>query len=254
MADTTEKMSMSTAIGKAARFCQALLDDGVKPSELQRVIDDPALRRQVVMLLHGDPYDILPKYFDSARKFNTLCSLFRLRWIESDDFGVKLPQAHQHWEEPEEWQKPWFQHYGQDENFRELLKVLTPRQLQVVLWGWANPGAKQRDKAEHFGVSTGRIRDIETTSFQRLRAVLHRTIQAHNHAESRARLGVRGLKIEELEFSSRTRNCLRRVQIETVLQLIDLREEDLLNIVNFGQTQLKEVVAKLDVLGLCLKP
>ncbi|MCB2223149.1 MAG: DNA-directed RNA polymerase subunit alpha [Actinobacteria bacterium] len=60
------------------------------------------------------------------------------------------------------------------------------------------------------------------------------------------------LPIEALDLSERPRNCLRRAQVETVGELVQKTEEDLLNITNFGQKSLEEVVAKLDELGLSL--
>lgn len=61
------------------------------------------------------------------------------------------------------------------------------------------------------------------------------------------------LPIEALDLSERPRNCLRRAQIQTVGELILKTEEDLLNITNFGQKSLEEVVAKLDELGFSLR-
>ncbi|MEA2024479.1 MAG: DNA-directed RNA polymerase subunit alpha [Actinomycetota bacterium] len=61
------------------------------------------------------------------------------------------------------------------------------------------------------------------------------------------------LPIEALDLSERPRNCLRRAQVQTVGELIDKSEEDLLNITNFGQKSLEEVVAKLDELGFSLQ-
>ena len=60
------------------------------------------------------------------------------------------------------------------------------------------------------------------------------------------------LPIEALDLSERPRNCLRRAQIQTVGELVVKSEEELLNITNFGQKSLEEVVAKLDELGLSL--
>jgi len=61
------------------------------------------------------------------------------------------------------------------------------------------------------------------------------------------------LPIEALDLSERPRNCLRRAQVATVGELVTRTEEDLLNITNFGQKSLEEVVAKLDELGLSLR-
>jgi len=60
------------------------------------------------------------------------------------------------------------------------------------------------------------------------------------------------LPIEALDLSERPRNCLRRAQIKTVGELVQRTSEDLLNITNFGQKSLDEVIAKLDELGLSL--
>jgi len=61
------------------------------------------------------------------------------------------------------------------------------------------------------------------------------------------------LPIEALDLSERPRNCLRRAQVQTVGELIEKSEEDLLNVTNFGQKSLEEVVAKLDELGFSLR-
>ena len=58
------------------------------------------------------------------------------------------------------------------------------------------------------------------------------------------------LPIEALDLSERPRNCLRRAQIKTVGELVERTSDDLLNITNFGQKSLDEVIAKLDELGL----
>jgi len=61
-------------------------------------------------------------------------------------------------------------------------------------------------------------------------------------------------KIEELEFSVRTSNCLRREGIGTVGELIQRTEADLMNIRNFGRKSLQEVKAKLAGMNLTLAP
>jgi DNA-directed RNA polymerase subunit alpha len=60
------------------------------------------------------------------------------------------------------------------------------------------------------------------------------------------------LAIEELDLSERPRNCLKRAQVNTVGELVNKTEEDLLAITNFGQKSLDEVTAKLDERGLSL--
>jgi DNA-directed RNA polymerase subunit alpha len=61
------------------------------------------------------------------------------------------------------------------------------------------------------------------------------------------------LPIEDLDLSERPRNCLKRAQINTVGELLQKTEDDLLAITNFGQKSLDEVIAKLDERGLSLR-
>jgi DNA-directed RNA polymerase subunit alpha len=60
------------------------------------------------------------------------------------------------------------------------------------------------------------------------------------------------LPIEDLDLSERPRNCLKRAQVNTVGELVQKTEDDLLAITNFGQKSLHEVIAKLDERGLSL--
>lgn len=61
------------------------------------------------------------------------------------------------------------------------------------------------------------------------------------------------LPIEDLDLSERPRNCLKRAQVDTVGQLLDKTEDDLLAVTNFGQKSLDEVIEKLDERGLALR-
>ena len=61
------------------------------------------------------------------------------------------------------------------------------------------------------------------------------------------------LLIEDLDLSERPRNCLKRAQINTVGELVERTEDDLLAITNFGQKSLDEVLLKLDERGLSLR-
>ncbi len=61
------------------------------------------------------------------------------------------------------------------------------------------------------------------------------------------------LPIEELELSERPRNCLKRARIDTIGQLVERTEDDLLALTNFGQKSLDEVLQKLDERGLSLR-
>lgn len=62
------------------------------------------------------------------------------------------------------------------------------------------------------------------------------------------------MTIEELELSVRSFNCLKRVAINTVEELTQKTEDDMMKVRNLGKKSLDEVKAKLDELGLSLKP
>ena len=62
------------------------------------------------------------------------------------------------------------------------------------------------------------------------------------------------ITIEELNLSVRSYNCLKREGINTVGDLVQKTEAELLDIRNFGQKSIDEVKAKLEDLGLELKP
>jgi len=59
--------------------------------------------------------------------------------------------------------------------------------------------------------------------------------------------------IEELELSVRSFNCLKRANINTVENLINKSEDDMMNVRNLGRKSLEEIKDKLEELGLGLK-
>ena len=61
------------------------------------------------------------------------------------------------------------------------------------------------------------------------------------------------VRIEELDFSVRTYNCLKKANILTIAELIQYTEADLMQIRNFGRKSLTEVREKLSQLSLTLK-
>jgi DNA-directed RNA polymerase subunit alpha len=60
-------------------------------------------------------------------------------------------------------------------------------------------------------------------------------------------------RIEELDFSVRTYNCLKKAAILTIADLVQTTENDLMQIRNFGKKSLVEVREKLAQWGLSLK-
>ncbi|MBE3597233.1 MAG: DNA-directed RNA polymerase subunit alpha [Hydrogenibacillus sp.] len=62
------------------------------------------------------------------------------------------------------------------------------------------------------------------------------------------------MTIEELDLSVRSYNCLKRAGINTVYELTQKTEEDMMKVRNLGKKSLEEVIQKLNSLGLSLKP
>jgi len=60
------------------------------------------------------------------------------------------------------------------------------------------------------------------------------------------------IPIQELELSVRASNCLESVKVETVGQLVQMTDADLLKIRSFGKTSLREIKRKIADIGLSL--
>ena len=69
-------------------------------------------------------------------------------------------------------------------------------------------------------------------------------------AEDRSAPSDYAITVEELNLSVRSYNCLKREGIDTVGQLVEKSEAELMDIRNFGQKSIDEVKAKLEELGL----
>ena len=61
------------------------------------------------------------------------------------------------------------------------------------------------------------------------------------------------MTIEDLDLSVRSFNCLKRAGINTVEDLINKSEEDMMKVRNLGRKSLEEVQLKLAALGLSLR-
>ena len=60
------------------------------------------------------------------------------------------------------------------------------------------------------------------------------------------------MKIDELELSVRSYNCLKRAGINTVEELCNKTPDEMMKVRNLGRKSLEEVLAKLKELGLQL--
>ncbi len=90
-------------------------------------------------------------------------------------------------------------------------------------------------------------------------ALFHDLSDAANSEESllsekgdRAKEKVLDMTIEELDLSVRSFNCLKRAGINTVQDLINKTEEDMMKVRNLGRKSLEEVVQKLSSFGYAL--
>ena len=91
-----------------------------------------------------------------------------------------------------------------------------------------------------------------------LRLGMHREEEQKRVRAQRLRLGgtenaTLTKPIMDLELSVRSRKCMQRLNIETIGDLCEKSEADLLATKNFGQTSLNEVKIKLGEIGLGLK-
>jgi DNA-directed RNA polymerase subunit alpha len=64
--------------------------------------------------------------------------------------------------------------------------------------------------------------------------------------------GAPDARIEELDFSVRTYNCLKKASVLTIGDLVKIPESELMQIRNFGKKSLTEVKEKLSSLGLTI--
>ncbi|HEX8100963.1 MAG TPA: DNA-directed RNA polymerase subunit alpha [Actinomycetota bacterium] len=78
-------------------------------------------------------------------------------------------------------------------------------------------------------------------------------LQVGPAAQDQELTGDMALTVEDLNLSVRSYNCLKREGINTVGDLVQKSEAELMDIRNFGQKSIDEVKAKLDELGLGLK-
>ena len=76
----------------------------------------------------------------------------------------------------------------------------------------------------------------------------------HSEREDNNKDKVLEMTIEELDLSVRAYNCLKRAGINTVAELVQRNQEDMMKVRNLGKKSLEEVEQKLEALGLGLRP
>lgn len=119
---------------------------------------------------------------------------------------------------------------------------------KLVLEIWTN-GTMKADEAaslgakiltEHLSLIAGLTGSMDSSGFSMLQPDPQKEV-------------VLEMAIEELDLSVRSFNCLKRANINTVDELTQKTEEDMLNVRNLGKKSLEEVKNKLHELGLGLR-
>lgn len=70
--------------------------------------------------------------------------------------------------------------------------------------------------------------------------------------ENSAKEKVLEMTVEELDLSVRSYNCLKRASINTVEDLVNKTEDEMMKVRNMGKKSLEEVIQKLESMGLIL--
>lgn len=65
--------------------------------------------------------------------------------------------------------------------------------------------------------------------------------------------GILGMSIDDLELTVRSNNCLRRAGINTVGNIVEKTEDELIRVRNLGRKSLDEIIGKLNDMGLQLR-
>jgi DNA-directed RNA polymerase subunit alpha len=112
----------------------------------------------------------------------------------------------------------------------------------------------------------GRISPVEALAFSAQIGILHFQIfdqvKTHTILFDKGEMQVNrdrdeilaklALKINEIELSVRSTNCLANANIDTIGELVVMPESEMLRFRNFGKKSLTEIKQKLDELGLSL--
>lgn len=112
----------------------------------------------------------------------------------------------------------------------------------------------------------GRVSPVEALTFAAQIGILHLQVfdlvkthvvyfdkgEAQSNRDRDEILQKLALRINEIELSVRSTNCLANANIDTIGELVVMPESDMLRFRNFGKKSLTEIKQKLDELGLSL--
>jgi DNA-directed RNA polymerase subunit alpha len=128
---------------------------------------------------------------------------------------------------------------GQDTDFDRLI-------LEVTTDGRITP-----EEALNFATQIG-ILHFEVFDELKLHEISFDKGEAELNTDRDALLAKLALKINEIELSVRSTNCLSGANIDTIAELVVMPESEMLKFRNFGKKSLNEIKAKLEEMGLYL--
>ncbi|PCI96091.1 DNA-directed RNA polymerase subunit alpha [Candidatus Aerophobetes bacterium] len=128
---------------------------------------------------------------------------------------------------------------GQDTDFDRLV-------LEVTTDGRITP-----HEALTFATQIG-IHHFQVFDEIRLQDISFDLEEQENDSDKDVILSKLALKINEIELSVRSTNCLSQANIDTIAELVVMPESDMLRFRNFGKKSLNEIKAKLEEMGLHL--
>ena len=162
-----------------------------------------------------------------------------------------------------------------------LSNRLTPREEYVLKLYYSSDSMSLDFVAKDLGVTTERVRQIVSKALRRLyhsrykifsyydfeyydnlyQEELAKRLQEIEELKTASEETIlalskprpKDIKIDELDLTVRSYNCLRRAHINTIDDLINKTEEDLLKIRNLGRKSTREVIEKLNAFGYQLK-
>lgn len=246
MAKPTAIPSMSKELTKALKLIIAL--EGVfSREELQQIIDAPVDDRLKLAVEWRKVRANIPVEL-RALEVPEEPKLVQLDYILRDVFGLDG-------EDPSEFE-PQLECLAREGQLRSICERLSDRErvMFIMRSGLDGNGRRMtRQIADAFGLSRSRVEQI----LSRVGAIIRREFDNHQREQKLQQRTPSTLSfedpIEDLDLSERARWCLRRGRITTVGELVEKSEDELLSLVNFGHSSLKEVKTKLAELGLHLK-
>ncbi len=128
---------------------------------------------------------------------------------------------------------------GQDTDFDRLI-------LEVTTDGRISP-----EEALSFATQIG-IFHLQVFEQLKKHAITFDTDEIESNTDRDTLLSKLALKINEIELSVRSTNCLSGANIETIGELVIMPESEMLKFRNFGKKSLNEIKAKLEEMGLSL--